>query len=52
MLGYPDLSILGINSTILAVLFVLLALALAGSGLWLLLRLWIRNMNNVTADPR
>jgi hypothetical protein len=39
-------------STIPAVVLVLLALALAGSGLWLLLRLWIRKMNNVTADPR
>jgi hypothetical protein len=50
MLGYPDYRFWA-YSTILAVLLVLLALALAGLGVCLLWRVRMRNMNNVTADP-
>jgi hypothetical protein len=50
MLGYPHYRFWA-YSTILAVLLVLLALALAGLGICLLRRLRMRNMNNVTADP-
>lgn len=47
VLGYPRFDF----RDYLTILPVLLALALAGLGLWLLGRLWIRKMNNVT-DPR
>jgi hypothetical protein len=50
MLGYPHYRFWA-YSTILAVLLVLLALALAGLGICLLRRLRMRNMNNVTAGP-
>ena len=50
MLGYPHYQFWA-YSTILAVLLVLLALALAGLGIGLLRRLTMRNMSNVTADP-